>query len=502
MVVRGRTMKKHKFNRGKSRSKSRAGTSKKDVECFHCGKKSHYKKDCYKWKRENGDGKKKDNDARDKTKSNIKIEELNATQSECSSHDDHLCAPSSATNEELGDVLLTSSFDDAFLLTHERSMPMDWVIDNGASFHVMPHRLWFHDYDASRTGFDWQTYSSGHQFSGQAKEEFLKKRAFGLMGTFGMSNVSSTTFSLSTADVAAISNMKANAAEKLKEKQQCLEAIKIALDQSKTKRDEQVGLIRGAAKIIERLNKDMEELKLHKAGLVPNEEAMAKLETLIQIKKEALKDTRLDIEVHNLNNLGEEATQFQVINVLIPYDMKLIVDSFFDHFVSFLLVIAKKDPMEGIFGSPVDGIGEDTLDQQKAKKRAKKRADVVGAQGDASKESPEVPLKQELAMNKDVEDAEKSSEKPIEKDTTVNLFDEDKDLLISNVCGEILGRRKKTNNTEEHATPKKKAKVASKPPEPTHGGKKFKEHSSSWKKTNLQAPNLKPPKPKSRKKLL
>ena len=60
---------------------------------------------------------------------------------------------------------------------------------------------------------------------------------------------------------------------------------------------------------MERLNKDMEELKLHKARLVPtNEEAMAKLETLmIQIRKESLKDMGLDIEVHNLDNLGEEA---------------------------------------------------------------------------------------------------------------------------------------------------------------------------------------------------
>ena len=49
-------------------------------------------------------------------------------------------------------MLLASSFDDAFILTHERSMPMDWVIDSGASFHVTPHRSWFHDYDASRTG--------------------------------------------------------------------------------------------------------------------------------------------------------------------------------------------------------------------------------------------------------------------------------------------------------------------------------------------------------------
>ncbi|MCO5585755.1 hypothetical protein L7F22_039691 [Adiantum nelumboides] len=347
--------------------------------------------------------------------------------------------------------------------------------------------------ESTGTGFDWQTYSGGHQFLEQAK-----KRVFGSMGTFGMSNVSSTTFSASTADVAAISNMKANAVEKLKEKQQCLKAIKIALDQSKTKRDEQVGLMRGTATIIERLNKDMEEHKLHKAGLVPNKEAMAKLETLIQIRKEVLKDMGLDIEVHNLDNLGEEAAQLQVIDVFIPYDMKLNVDSLLDHFVSFLHVIAKKHPMEGIFGSAIDGIAhsqagssrkpnidsmcggcgdknasqtqasEDTPDQQKAKKGAEKRADVVGAQ-----------------------------------DTTVNLSDEDADLLILDVCGEILWRRKKRSNTEERATPKKKAKVASKPPEPTPGGgKKSKEPSSAQKKANLQAPNLKPPKPNSRKKLL
>ncbi|MCO5562084.1 hypothetical protein L7F22_015710 [Adiantum nelumboides] len=55
----------------------------------------------------------------------------------------------------------------------------------------------------------------------------------------------------------------------------------------------------------------MKELKLHKAVLIPNEEEMAKLETLIQIRKEALKDMGLDIEVHNLDNLGEEAAQLQ-----------------------------------------------------------------------------------------------------------------------------------------------------------------------------------------------
>ncbi|MCO5576265.1 hypothetical protein L7F22_030074 [Adiantum nelumboides] len=155
----------------------------------------------------------------------------------------------------------------------------------------------------------------------EAKEEFLKIWAFSSVGTFGMSNVFSTTFFASMIDVAAISNMKANAVEKLKEKQQCLKAIKIGLDQSKTKRDEHTGLMRGAAKIIERLNKDMEELKLHKTGFVRNEEAMAKLETLIQIRKEALKDMGLDIEVHNLDNLGEEVAHLRIGDAKEPDEM-------------------------------------------------------------------------------------------------------------------------------------------------------------------------------------
>ncbi|MCO5601520.1 hypothetical protein L7F22_055642 [Adiantum nelumboides] len=287
--------------------------------------------------------------------------------------------------------------------------------------------------------------------------------------------------------------------------------------------------MQGAAKIIGRLNKDMEELMLHKAGLVPNKEAMAKLETLIQIKKEALKGMGLDIEVHNLDNLGEEAAQLQTVVTGVymlwcqhPYHPVCFVTAckstgqclfhgYEETSKDALKLLApreanmdehvgtEKDPMEGIFGSPIDGIahsqdgssckpnidsmcggcgdknasrkqaGEDTPDQQKAEKWAKKRANVVEAQGDASKESAEVPLKPELVMNKDVEDAKKSYEKPIEKDTTVNLSDEDTDLLISDVCGEVLVCRKKRSNTEERTIPKKKAKVESKPIEPTPG---------------------------------
>ena len=47
----------------------------------------------------------------------------------------------------------------------------------------------------------------------------------------------------------------------------------------------------------------------------------------------------------------------QVIDVFVPYDMKLIVDSFLYHFFYFLHLDAEKDPMEGTFGSPLDGFG-------------------------------------------------------------------------------------------------------------------------------------------------
>ncbi|MCO5602865.1 hypothetical protein L7F22_057004 [Adiantum nelumboides] len=217
--------------------------------------------------------------------------------------------------------------------------------------------------------------------------------------------------------------------------------------------------MRGAAKIIERLNKDMEELKLHKAGLVPNEEAMEKLETLIQTRKDALKDMGLDIEVHNLDNLGEEAAQTQCLfhgcEEPLKDALKLLApgEANMDEYVD-----TEKDPMEGIFGSSVDGIAH----SQAGSSRKPNIESMCGGCGDkntSQKQAAEVPLKPELAMKKDVEDAEKPSEKPIEKDSTVNLFDEDANLLISHVCGEILGRRKKRSNIEERATPKKKAKA-------------------------------------------
>ena len=58
VVVRGRSNDTRKSSeRGKSCSKSR-GQNYKDVECYHCHKKGHLKKNCRIWKKEKGKEKK------------------------------------------------------------------------------------------------------------------------------------------------------------------------------------------------------------------------------------------------------------------------------------------------------------------------------------------------------------------------------------------------------------------------------------------------------------
>ena len=95
LVVRGRSKdKKKQESRGKSRSKFR-GRSFKDLECYHCGKKGHLKRDCRTLKQEKGKEKVKE----EKRKSSVKIEEINAV------------------SEDEGDILLNSSLDAAHMVT-------------------------------------------------------------------------------------------------------------------------------------------------------------------------------------------------------------------------------------------------------------------------------------------------------------------------------------------------------------------------------------------------
>ena len=123
-MVRGRSIERGKGKeRNKNQSKSRACSN---VKSYHCHKKCHLKKDCYKWKREKGKIKKDESQKEKKKVSSVKIKEVN-TLSEA----------------EEGDILFTSTMDNLHLVATNQGMSNDWVLDSGASFHVSPIRDWF-----------------------------------------------------------------------------------------------------------------------------------------------------------------------------------------------------------------------------------------------------------------------------------------------------------------------------------------------------------------------
>ena len=102
LYVRGRPKERGKpDDKVKGRSKSRG---RSNIECYHCHKKGHMKKDFQLWKNEKGNDKKQDK-KQDKNKdrassSGVKIEEINAVSEE----------------SEDGEILLTSSLDSAQLV--------------------------------------------------------------------------------------------------------------------------------------------------------------------------------------------------------------------------------------------------------------------------------------------------------------------------------------------------------------------------------------------------
>ena len=59
-----------------------------------------------------------------------------------------------AVSEDEGDILLNSALDATHMdqVTTDDIVLHDWILDSGASFHVTPHREWFTNYDAKRTG--------------------------------------------------------------------------------------------------------------------------------------------------------------------------------------------------------------------------------------------------------------------------------------------------------------------------------------------------------------
>ena len=143
LVVKGRTFDKKKGQgRGKSKSKSR-GRSGKDVECYHCWKQGHFKRDCRLFKSEKGKEKVKE----DKPKSTVKIEEILNVVSE-----DEEEVKTIVSSDDDGDILFNSAMESTQLVATDDNMQHDWILDLGASFHATPHREWFNTYDAKGIG--------------------------------------------------------------------------------------------------------------------------------------------------------------------------------------------------------------------------------------------------------------------------------------------------------------------------------------------------------------
>ncbi|KAG6424239.1 hypothetical protein SASPL_114654 [Salvia splendens] len=119
---RGRSKNKGKKGRDKSRSKSKSRY--KNIECYHCGRPGHIKKNCFKWKKENKAG-------RDKSK---------------------------RKEDEKSDCVATTTSDDDLLVVCDKNVislaydETSWVIDTGASLHVTSKKEFFTSYTSGDFG--------------------------------------------------------------------------------------------------------------------------------------------------------------------------------------------------------------------------------------------------------------------------------------------------------------------------------------------------------------
>ncbi|MCO5562163.1 hypothetical protein L7F22_015789 [Adiantum nelumboides] len=138
-VVRGRANFREKGGkRNQSQSNSRNAKGKSDIECYHCGKKGHMKRDYRTWKAKKG--REKAEEQGEKTKSTVKIQEINVTS-----------VVADGDNPVSRNIyFLKSTFDAVSLTTTDGHALSDWIIESRASLHVSPHRDWFTSYVSTK----------------------------------------------------------------------------------------------------------------------------------------------------------------------------------------------------------------------------------------------------------------------------------------------------------------------------------------------------------------
>lgn len=140
--------------RGRAKSKEHGGScskyrgSMRNVECYHCHRKGHVKKDCRAWqksvkKEQSSEASKPKSD--DAHKGKAKVEKVNVVESPNA----HVVvkALSEGYMPLTSDVLVfLADLSEEALVIVDIEYAQNWVIDSGASFHVTPHREWLSTY--------------------------------------------------------------------------------------------------------------------------------------------------------------------------------------------------------------------------------------------------------------------------------------------------------------------------------------------------------------------
>ncbi|KAL4346422.1 hypothetical protein GQ457_17G024800 [Hibiscus cannabinus] len=119
---RGRQQQGNNKSRGRNKSKGRSTDGRKSTyNCYHCGIEGHLKKNCYKWKKEQGQS-----SSQPKNKGGETLVTI------------------------CGDVAYCSTQDETCL--HVSREDTEWVVDTAASYHVTPYKEYFTTYKSGDFG--------------------------------------------------------------------------------------------------------------------------------------------------------------------------------------------------------------------------------------------------------------------------------------------------------------------------------------------------------------